>query len=64
MRANRNPKAMPPAAPKTKASTVSCRVIQRWPQISGFVISIQVRFRTSTGVEKKNWICLGAPRIG
>ena len=55
---------MPPAAPNAKASTVSCRVIAMWPQISGAVISVQVRPSTATGVEKKNWICFGWPSTG
>jgi hypothetical protein len=55
---------MPPKAPKAKASTVSIEVIQRWRQISVEENSLTTRASTSSGVEKKNWICFGAPRIG
>jgi hypothetical protein len=55
---------MPPAAPITKAKTVSTRVIHRCPQISPVAKSRKARASTSRGVEKKNWICRVWPRIG
>jgi hypothetical protein len=55
---------IPPPAPIRKARMVSTNVIQRCPQISPLAKRVQHRFRTSSGVEKKNWTCLAVPEIG
>jgi hypothetical protein len=55
---------MPPPAPVTKASTVSVSVTPRWRQMSVPENSFATLAITSSGVEKKNWICFGAPTIG